>query len=354
MDSLLIKQQEYEKEIKKYSDTVMVLSAVYNTLKQKPPIADYVGVEIRLTSEKGNPIEPDLTALCEKRTKGLLFEFKWSLPFPDKWVDEKIQSLEDYSGRCTGWKNSAGVVDYHDLVLVCHMEDASRAKEAITRLVGDPKYAFLSAEGFAMWTWIISVSRKGGSGCGESLILTNQYGTIRNAILEDKTKPPTGLVFPQEALTWLRSSFHFIKMDPPVQYTIIKIIQHVFSQFQDTSKGKDYYELTTDMIYEKAKTIFFPWRDTDTQTIQAKRPWIVDSLENMYALKLIGKTPDKQKWLVPIPTIRPQGTLQKNICKRLAKHNLKVGTPRKSKIKHVKPESGTRKGLKPTTLMDFK
>jgi hypothetical protein len=352
LDSLLIKQQQYEKDIKKYSDTVAVLSAVYYTLKQKPPIAEYVGVETSLINKKGMPIEPDLTALYEKRTKGLLFEFKWSMPFPDAWLSEVIESLEDYSGQCSSWKNLTGTVDYHDLILVCHMEDASRATEVITKMASDSKYAFLSSDGFAVWTWIISVSRKGG--CRENLILTRQYGKIRNLDLENKTKPPTGLVFPEEALTWLRASFQFIKMKPPVQYTIIKLIQHVFSQFQDTSKGRDFYELTTDMIYEKAKTIFFPWRDSDTQTVQAKRPWIIDALETMYALKLIGKTIDKKRWLVPIPTVRPQVPLQETICKKLAKYNLKVGTPRKTRVRPPKSDSKASQGLKPTTLMDFK
>jgi hypothetical protein len=76
--SLLTKKQQYEKEIRKYSDTVAVLSAVYSILKQKPSIAEYVGVETRLLNQRGKEIEPDLTAMYDMRRKGLLFEFKWS------------------------------------------------------------------------------------------------------------------------------------------------------------------------------------------------------------------------------------------------------------------------------------
>jgi hypothetical protein len=106
------------------------------------------------------------------------------------------------------------------------------------------------------------------------------------------------------------------------------------------------------MIYEKAKTIFFAWRDSDTQTIQAKRSWIVDALEIMYALKLIGKTIDKQRWLVPIPTLRPQVPLQENICRKLAKYALKQGAPRKTRPKRVKPETQVGR-VKITSLNDF-
>jgi hypothetical protein len=274
------------------------------------------------------------------------------MPFSDEWLKEEIERLEDYSVQCSNWRNSTGAVDYHDLILVCHMEDATRATEKITEMASNAKYAFLASGGFAVWTWIISVSRKGG--CGENLILTRQYGKIRNLVLDGKTKPPTGLVLPDEALTYLRTSFHFIKMKPPVQYTIIKLIQHVFSQFQDSRRGKDFYELTTDMIYEKAKTIFFSWRDIDTQTVQAKRKWIVEALEAMYALKLIGKTIDKSKWLVQIPTLRPRGPIQEAICIKLARYNLKETTPRKSRVRTMKSDSKPKPGLKATTLMDFK
>jgi hypothetical protein len=351
LDSLLDKKQQYEKEIKKYSDTVMVLSAVYHTLKQKPAIAEYVAVETSLTSQKGTPIEPDLTALYDKRSKGILFEFKWSLPFSDEYLEKVIDSLGDYSGQCSNWKNSTGTVVYHDLILVCHMEDASRATQVMTKMASNPKYSFLVSNGFAVWTWIISISRRGG--CGENLILTSQYGNIRNQDLEKKTQPPTGLVFTDDALTWLRSSFQFIKMKPPVQYTIIKLIQHIFPQFQDSSRGRDYYELTTDMIYETSKKIFFPWRDSDTKTIQAKRSWIVDALEKMYSLRVIGKTIDKRKWIIPIPTLRPRVPLQETICKKLAKYNLKVRAPRKSRVRTPKSDSKVKRGLRATSLMDF-
>ena len=352
MFGLISKQQEYEKQIRKYSDTVMILSAVYSILKQQPLAADYVGVETRILSEKGQDIEPDLTAMYDSRKKGLLFEFKWSLPFSDDWLKQTIHDLKDYSGQCANWKNSTGKVDYHDLILVCHMEDTTRATETIAMMSSDPQYAYLISDGFAVWSWIISPSRRSLN--SENLILTRQYGKIRHVILDDKTKPPSGLVLPQESLTYLRSSFHFIKMKPPVQYTIIKLIMHVFSQFQDSRKGKDYYELTTDMIYDKAKTVFFPWRDMDVETVQAKRNWIVDALETMYALKMIGKTPDKTRWVVPIPTIRPRGPLQEAICRKLAKHSLKNGTPKTHKRKNPKLESKPRSGLKATTLMDFK
>jgi hypothetical protein len=107
------------------------------------------------------------------------------------------------------------------------------------------------------------------------------------------------------------------------------------------------------MIYETSKKIFFPWRDSDTKTIQAKRSWIVDALEKMYSLRVIGKTIDKRKWIIPIPTLRPRVPLQETICKKLAKYNLKVRAPRKSRVRTPKSDSKVKRGLRATSLMDF-
>lgn len=106
------------------------------------------------------------------------------------------------------------------------------------------------------------------------------------------------------------------------------------------------------MIYEKAKNVFYSWRDYDVETVQAKRKWIVDALEVMFAMKLLGRTIDKSSWLVPIPTIRPKIQIEEAICKKLARYILKISKPRKSRISRIK-RSKPRRGLNITTLTDF-
>jgi len=321
--SLLTLQQECVRAYRRYADTVAVLCAIYHVLKKEPRIADYVGIETKLRNSYGNDIRPDLVVMCEARTKGLLFEFKWSLPFSEKHLEKEVREIKKYAVPCSQWKNSNGKVDYHDVVFVCHIEDVQRTLTTISKVAKETDYDFLTSDGFTVWTWTISAARGGER--REHLIITNAYGKTRNTTIENMINQPTGLILPEEVLTYLRSSFTFTREKPPVQYTIIALIQHVFSQFQDPMRGRAVYEVTTDMIYEKAKIFFPTWHEFDVQTVQIKRRWITEALQAMFALNMIGKPVDKpDSWLIPIPTPKTREPIQSAICKKLSKHQLKI------------------------------
>jgi len=196
--------------------------------------------------------------------------------------------------------------------------------DTISKVAEEKEFEFLKSNTFALWTWTISAARGGER--KEHLIISTAYGKIRNNTLETMMKKPTGLILPEEVLTYLRSSFSFIRDKPPVQYTIIKLIHNVLSQFQDPSRGRgEVYKITTDMIYDKAKILFPSWRDFDTQTIQIKRRWINEALKAMWVLKMIGKPiGEPDSWLVPIPTLRTRGPIHLALCKKLSQHQLKI------------------------------
>ena len=323
MLSLLTLQQDYIRAYRRYADTVAVLSAIYHVLRQPPPIVDYIGVEQTLKNGEDKLVTPDLIALYERRTKGLMFELKWSLPFSEKLLEKEIKELKKYMIQCSQWKNLTGEVDYHDLVLVCYIEDSQRTAVILSKVAIEQGFDFLVHDGFAVWTWMISSMRSGER--REQLILTAIHGKTRNSAIESMVRQPTGLILPEEALTYLRSSFNFTREKPPVQYTIIKLIQHVFSQFQDPRRGPWVYELTTDMIYEKARILFPSWHDFDAQTIQAKRSWITEALDMMYDLRIIGKPIGKpESWLVPIPTLKTRKPIETTLCTKLARFQLKI------------------------------
>jgi hypothetical protein len=330
MLSLLTLQRDCIRDYRRYADTVAVLSAVYHILKEDPTIVDYIGIEKNLKNSEGKDIEPDLVALYDHRTKGLLFEFKWSLPLRDDLLEKEIKELRKYNGDCSLWKSSNGRVDYHDSILVCHIEDSERSIEKFQKVASEKEYNFLNSDGFAIWTWIISSAREGER--KEHLMLSNVHGKIRYAKIEGMIKRPTGLILPEESLTYLRSTFNFIHDKPPIQYTIIKLIQHVFPQFQDYKRGVSVYEITTDMIYKKANILFPSWKEQDVQTIQVKRKWITEALEAMFALKIIGKPIGKpDSWLIPIPTLKTRKPIEEALCVRLAKYQLKITKPPRRK-----------------------
>jgi len=343
--SLLTLQQDCVRAYRRYADTVAVLSAIYHVLKQTPSLVDYIAIEKTIKSNDGTDLTPDLIALYEKRTKGLMYELKWSLPFSEELLEKKIKELKKYTALCSQWKGNMNKIDYHDLVLVCHIEDAQRAKSTISRIASEEGFDFLMRDGFAVWSWTISATRGGER--RESLILGTVHGHTRYATIENMVSQPPGLLLPEESLTYLRSSFNFTREKPPVQYTIIKLIQHVFSQFQDSRRGPSVYELTTDMIYERTKILFPSWHEYDVETIQTKRHWITEALETMQAVGLIGKPVGKpESWLIPIPTLKTRKPIETTLCAKLAKHQLKLGKrpSRKGRprLRPIQPKIGVR------------
>jgi hypothetical protein len=335
--SLLTLQQDYIRAYRRYADTVAVLSAVYHVLQETPLIVDYIAIEKKLKTVNAKDVTPDLVALYESRTKGLMFEFKWSLPFSEALLEKEVKDLKKYFVECLDWRNTSGRVTYHDVVLVCHVEDAQRTVSLLSKVANEQGYDFLAQIGFAIWAWTISATREGER--GEHLVLTNVHGNTRNATIEKMTTQLPGLILPEGSLTYLRSSFNFTREKPPIQYTIITLIQHVFSQFKDPRRGPAVYELTTDMIYEKAKILFPSWHEFDVETLQLKRHWISEALDALYSLQIIGKPLGKpDAWLIPIPTFRTRRAIESSLCTKLARYQLKVS---KSNFRKGRPRART-------------
>lgn len=318
-----------------------VLSAVYHILNQDPLQADYIGIETKLRSSHGTDITPDLVAMYNSRSRGIVFELKYSLPFSKALLEKEVKELKKYIEPCSQWKNSTGKVEFHDFIFICNVEDAERLLTTILEVAKEQGFGFLTSEGFSVWTWTISAARGGER--REHLILSNVYGKTRNTAIENMINKPTGLILPEESLTYLRSSFSFTREKPPVQYTIISLAQHVLSQFLDLERGTGVYEITTDMIYDKSKILFPSWRDYDVQTLQVKRRWITQALEVMFALNMIGKPVGKpESWRIPIPVFKTREPIELALCKKLSKHKLKVTRRRKPRgrprIKSIRME----------------
>lgn len=322
MLSLHALKQDCVKEYRRYADTVAVLSAIYQVCRKNPQIISHVGIEQSLQNNEGNDVTPDIVALGEANTKGLVIEFKSSLPFSEPLLEKEIKKIRRYAIPCLSWKNPTGKVDYHDVILVCHFEDAERTVDMIRKVSLEKDYDFLAHDGFALWAWSIGTA-KAGEG-KEHLIIYPSYGKPRNADIENMIKP-TGLVLPEESLTYLRCLFTFTREKPPIHYTIAALIQNVFSSFQDPTKGREIYKLGTDLIYQRANIFWPSWHLFDQATVQVKRRWISEALETMFALGLIGKPiGEPDSWLVPIPTLKSREPVQMALCTMLAKRQLKA------------------------------
>lgn len=191
MLSLLTLQQDCVRAFRRYADTVAVLSAIYHILKQAPIVADHIGIETKLRNSYGKEITPDLIALYEARTKGLIFELKWSLPFSEELLEKEVKELKKYAVPCSQWKNSTGKVDYHDFIFVCHIEDSQRLLATLSKVANEEGFNFLTSDGFTVWTWTISAARGGER--REHLIISRAHGKTRSVTIENMIKQPYGL-----------------------------------------------------------------------------------------------------------------------------------------------------------------
>jgi len=333
-------QLECIRDYRKYADTVAILSAIYDLLRKHPKMGQFVGIERKLERKlerSDGYVTPDLIALYD--TKGLIFELKWSLPRSLDLLEKEIKELKKYIGQFSNWTTPSGQVDHQDVVLVCHIDDVKRVVDTVSRISKQPDYDFLSSDGFAVWGWSIvapkQLERK------EELRLSSEYGSTRNSTIEEMIQEPGGILISEDVLTYLRFRFFFIRQKPPIQYTMTMLIQHVFIAFQPGPE-REFYEIDTDLIYERAARIFFPsWHEYDADTVQLKRRWIREALGKFQELKLMERLNRPNLWRVPIPILRSRQQTQIALCRKIMNSILKE-IKRKGRIK-VKPIRGRKR-----------
>lgn len=306
---------ECTRDWRRYADTVAILAAIHDLFGRNPRIARYIGTETKLIKDSHQYKTPDLVAIYDNGTKGLIFEIKWSLPSSEDLLEKEIRELKKYTDTFINWRNATGHVDCQDLVLICHMDDVKRAVDVVKRISGESDFAFLNADGFAIWSWVINPP-KGGER-KEELRLFRVYGKTRNGDLETMLKEPGGILVSEDVLTFLRFNFFFVRQKPPIQYTMTTLIQHIFIASQPGIE-KESYDVNTDWVYNRWKFFFPSWHEYDRETIQLKRKWLRESLDLFWQLKLIERI-KHDRWRIPIPILRSRLPTQRAICKRIAK-----------------------------------
>ena len=305
----------------RYSDTIAVLLAIRQLLLKNPSMARFIGVEYKLKNTKGNFLKPDLVSQYDRDSKGMIFEVKWSLPNDKDLLEKELRELKKYTDFLEKWKTGSGKVEKHDLLLVCHIDDARKAVDSVKQLATEKDYAFMAKSGFSVWGWILNPAKKGGH--EEELRFLHCYGQTGNQQLESMIRQTGGIKISEDVLTYLRFTFAFTPDKPPIQYTISVLIQNILPSFQ-RSVEKESYELDIDLIYDRAKSFFPSWHEFDEETTQTKRRWLREAIEKMCDLKLAERVAkSSNQWSIPIPTLRPKGSVQESICKKIAKEAMK-------------------------------
>jgi len=332
------------RDFQKYSDSVAILTSLYNLFSKKPELGRYVGIEKKLFRKDGRPIVPDFVVLYDENTKGLLFELKWSLPDNPTWLLEEIKDLEKYFEDLSGWTNDVKNVEFHDLVLICHISDIKKVVKLVEVLCTSEEFSFLRSGHFAIWGWSIVASKKGQR--EEELRIEKCYGKIRNIKIEQLLNEPAGIIISENVLQYLRWIFFFIKQKPPLTYIIAVLMQHILNAAPLDDDQKT-YKINLDVILERSKIFFPSWDNYDNKTKQFKRNWIIEALDNMVRLDIIKKERDNI-YEIPKPIYKKRIPLQEALCKDI----LKMGKIKQRK-RYVKKTTRLSSDVKVGVLDDF-
>jgi len=331
------------KDYQKYNDTVTVSAAICHLFKENEKIGRFMGIEPKMKRIGEPSTTPDLAALYDDRTKGMLFEIKWSLQENPERLREKLKELKKYFDIYVNWNNETGRVDFHDVVLVCHPEDSERVVKVIEKASKEVEYNYFNNVGFSVWTWLFSQAKKIGS--TDELRIIRIYGETRNEELERVLSAKLGILVSEDVLMFNRFSYFFVREKPPMQYLLNVLIVNVLSNPVAITYEK-HYVVTTDWIWNKTKNLILTGEEYDDQSLQIKRRWIRNALDELSDLKIIQKGEKENTWKVPTNLFRYiRKSIHEKICKDLVKKHIKRTKQLKRKLPIM---TRSRKGQKLT------
>ena len=303
-------EQECIRGYRKYYDTVAVSSAIANLFRSNSLFGKFIGESHELRTENDEPITPDITAVFDSGSKGLLFEIKYSL---QSSATDVLLGMKRYFAAKTGWRNSTGTVHSVDVVLICHADDTATIHEAIENLAKQDGNEFLKSDGFSLWQWILGSPKEGER--EEVMWMQHIAGSCRNQPVNEHILRPGGIRIPDDVLSYLRFQHSFVRDKPPVQYTILLLLQHVLPKDPD----REEYEIPLEVVYQRANSFFPPWWESTEATKQVKRRWIKEALSTLHDLGLIQRKGDSEVYRIPRSLLEKRKP-SRFICRKLARH----------------------------------
>jgi hypothetical protein len=217
-----------------YEGTVRVVQALAKFFSDNPELLDNFVFGKSLKYKRNGEwiaFKPDIIAVYDNRTTGLIVEIKWSISNHFSTAAKEISKLKRYAYNISGWKGAIGrqqtqdVLANHDLVLLAHSDDVGLAKQVIADLIrSDPTiYQFLRNDGFALWSFGEEYDRSRN----EVIRIRNFYGGIRHSDLDKKSK--SRIDIPLEAIAVERNMILFMGDTVPESYIILKIMMMMFN-----------------------------------------------------------------------------------------------------------------------------
>lgn len=202
----------------------------------------------------GRRLRPDLLAAyaASETTQGLALDVKWSLPNNRQALVEELTSAVKYRGPLTGWPQPSSTLNPLDVVVLCHQDDAVRARRTLeTLLQDDPQaYAYLSEPGYSVWAWGEVVTRQRR----EVVRISRIWGSLLQTQMESRLSG--NIDIPKSQFLVEQGYVQFVGDRPPIVYVALVVLRvahsYVFGTAQKRLKNVSLDEL------DRTFTFLFP------------------------------------------------------------------------------------------------
>jgi len=282
MEERLIREcvERWKKACENYYLTVNAVLALRHYLNKHNLGCRFVSAERTMRTREGGEHRPDILLQYNKDRCGIIGELKTSImvgPIPNVEEDRKIrEALEQVKRSDTeleGWDTPDGRVDTHDLTLICYQELTSDILPKIKDLLQKGEFQF--ERPFAVWTWVMSESRR--TGYGEFIHFQQVYGKTRCAALSDALSPGRGIKVYTNEFPSEYEQMKFIKSEPPVFYTMEILFQHIFPLFDQDEER--YIEVELGTLIEQVTRYFASWANIPGAQSQINPRWVRKAVE---------------------------------------------------------------------------
>jgi len=345
---------------KRYEFTVKIFQSLVELFRNNPNLIDVYSTGKSLKYRDGygeeHIITPDLITLYDDKQRGLLIEVKYDLSGQRETLTGKISKLSRYLNKLYGWEEvfqKIGVKDddiiSHDVILLCHSDDAGIIKEQIQQLIRDDIHAYKHLQQGNLCIW--SVSEELNKEGNEVMRFKCIWGDINHKELNNKAK--NNIDIPAETFIATRTEILFVSDQIPTSYIIYNIMKFVKhrvlaaeSFYRDKLK-REGIPISYEEICEMFTRYYGPISEHSTAQIKYKE--IKDALDDLceigYNFSKLGVDEVKkrglntsQKWfLYTLKT--PRGDMVEWICKKLEELEIKREEIRKKSKEKAKSRS---------------
>jgi hypothetical protein len=276
--------QERMIEYDRYYQTVLLTIGFKKHLETKATDCRFISAEPCFRNSYGAEIRPDMV-LQHDGKQGVLCEVKTSFPFRDEHLLNTLRQLEKYSQPVIGWETQDRMVDYHDIALFCHAFDFDRVFEKLKQWIDDGTLKV--SNNLCLCEWMMGINPKTAK---EELLIRLRNGKTTCEELNLILKKNINIDIQQLVVEVEKCKF--TRKEPPVEYTMVQLWMHIFSEINN--KPED-FDVSTDELLSVVYDYYIPWSNIGGEYSQVRESWIKKAMQGFCDIGLADEIHDVDK-----------------------------------------------------------